>query len=130
MSRMAKRSNIIFSDTASQHSQTPITSSVQSDTLPISISVSSEKFRCTQGKEIEVPPKKLRKVDKQPSNLRNSSRIYYPFQSLSKTIKATKSHNKVKGENKAGEQEIRETLRKGTISLKKKSEYRFLNTHF
>ena len=63
---------------------------------------SSENFQSTQGREIEVLPKKLQKVHKWPINLRNSSRIYNSFYFLSKRIKAFKSHNNVKGGNKVG----------------------------
>ena len=56
------------------------------------------------------------------------------WHSLSKTVKATtartRSNEKVKWENKASWQEIQEMLTKGAISLAKKSEYHFLNTHF
>ena len=51
-----------------------------------SISISSENFQNIQGREIEVFPKKLEKLDKPPRNLRNSLRIYYPFYFLSKII--------------------------------------------
>ena len=87
---------LFFSDTTSQHSITPITHRIQSNTPTKSISISSENFKSTQGREIEGVPKKLEKVDKKPSNLRNSSKIEYPFHFLSKTVKSTKSHNSVK----------------------------------
>ena len=46
------RGNIIFSNTTSQRSRTPITNRIQSNTLSISISICYENFQSTLGREI------------------------------------------------------------------------------
>ena len=108
--RKAKKSNIIFSKTTLQHSRTPITNRIESNTLHNSISVSSKSFESTQVREIEVLPKK------RPRKLRNSSRISYPFCFLLKIIRAI-IIILWKEKPKLVEQEIKEKFRKGTISL-------------
>ena len=87
LSKYPPVSSHLLSETISQHSWTHITNKIQSNAPPKSISISSENFQNIQGREIEVFPKKLEKVDKPPRNLIKSSRIYYPFHFLSKTIK-------------------------------------------
>lgn len=108
--RKAKKSNIIFSKTTLQHSRTPITNRIESNTPHNSISISSKHFESTQVREIEVLPKK------RPRKLRNSSRISYPFCFLFKTIRAIII---ILWEEKPKlvEQEIKEKFRKGAISL-------------
>ena len=78
---------------------------------------SSENFQSTQGREIEVLPKKLQKVHKWPINLRKES-------------KPPKVITMSKEETKLVDQEIQEMLRKSVISLTKESEDQLLSTLF